>query len=62
MLIKGTVMGPVLFSVFSSGLNDKDAIKVEEAVNNLKDGIRIRENKKWKTWHLRNTYRNTQWE
>lgn len=45
MLIEGTVLGPVVFGVFISGLNGKDAIKLEEAVNNSKDGIRIGERK-----------------
>lgn len=45
LLIEGTVLGPVVFGVFISGLNGKDAIKLEEAVNNSKDGIRIRERK-----------------
>lgn len=46
LLIKGTGLRSVLFNVSSSGLNGQDAIKLEEVVNNLKDGIRIRERKK----------------
>lgn len=45
LIIEGTRSDPFPFSAFSNGLNDR-CNQAEWAVNNLKDGIRIGEEKK----------------
>lgn len=61
--MEGDGLGLVFFSVFSSGLNDREAIKLGEAVHNLKDGIREGERKQERKGNnLGRACRNAWWE